>query len=581
MTTPTIIPTSSEPTNTPTKTPTILPARNPTKAPTKAPTREPTEKPSTVLTQPPTVSPTVSGEQQLFAIVGGASCAENLYYGPESISESGTDDGKYQYYLSTNTASKNIPHTNWLQIVTSDGTTELFRIYWSFTTPKTLAERFIGAPSGSENVYYRVEVADTKDIYYFNAKWRFSNSASMSANKFNVAKSTCCFSADDGAWGAGSTTVDANGSGQYTAQFWGIGNWDASDTTCSQVYKNGLSYNLGAKTKTYMYYFAPVPPSAEPSAAPSFKPTIEPTVRPSTLSPTLRPTSAPTFTPSKTPTREPTVKPTSAPTFAATVPQLPDTYELFAVLTAQSCAEGLYYGPNEITTDGGVGGNYPAFLSTNTPNKDLLHTEWVQVVTTDGKNELFRIYWSFETPRTLADHFINAVASGEKVSYRVVRKSDGAEFTFNGVWWFSNGAGDLATKFATPTVQYGFSLDDGVWGAGKDAINGNGALYASVVFWGVGNWDSADVQNCYYIHTQGSRASYPNTKTYMYFETIPKPSGAPTAVPSRPTLVPSEQPTRVPTKEPTTGPTRAPTSTAPTRAPSCAPSKTPTREPTV
>ena len=98
----------------------------------------------------------VNGHQQLFAVIGATQCAENLYYGPQSISKSGSADGQRPYYLSTATSSKNIPHTDWIQVVTSDGTTELFRIYWTFSTARTLAEHFSTAVSSGESVSYRI-----------------------------------------------------------------------------------------------------------------------------------------------------------------------------------------------------------------------------------------------------------------------------------------------------------------------------------------------------------------------------------------------------------------------------------------
>ena len=223
----------------PTKAPMSTPTRTPTRSPTKSPTSNPSTIPTRAPTFQPTASPSVDGEQQLFAVVGGASCSESLYYGPQYITQSGSEDGKYPYFLSTNTLSNAVEHTNWLQIVTSDGSNELFRIYWSFRTAKTLAQRFYSATLGNEVVDYRI-VTNTGDTYYKSGTWRFSNSAQLYTTKFSVTSTTCCFSVDDGAWGAGSGTIDANGSGYSAAQFWGIGNWDAGDSYCTYVYRNGV-----------------------------------------------------------------------------------------------------------------------------------------------------------------------------------------------------------------------------------------------------------------------------------------------------------------------------------------------------
>ena len=63
----------------------------------------------------------VRAELRMF---GGTQYAENLYYSPQSIFLSGSDNEQYPYYLSTSTLSKSIPHKEWLQIVSSDRTNE-------------------------------------------------------------------------------------------------------------------------------------------------------------------------------------------------------------------------------------------------------------------------------------------------------------------------------------------------------------------------------------------------------------------------------------------------------------------------
>lgn len=198
----------------------------PSTAPTQRPsTIAPSAAPSTLAPSSPTKAPTTMDDYELFAVLGGAECAEALYYGPSALSTSGSADG-HAFYLWTQSPYAKIEHSEWLQIVTSDGSNELFRVYWSFSDYKTLSQRFSAAPSTGQVVSYRV--VDTAGLngvagkgYTYSGSWRFSNGASISAAKFNVLASTLGFSADDGAWGAGSGTVDANG--VMGTSFWGQG----------------------------------------------------------------------------------------------------------------------------------------------------------------------------------------------------------------------------------------------------------------------------------------------------------------------------------------------------------------------
>jgi hypothetical protein len=477
-------------------------------------------------------------DEQLFAILGANSCAEALYYGPQLLTTSGTADGLHSRYFSTNTASKEVPHDTWLQIVTSDGVNEIFRIYWTFVIQRTLAQRFVAAVNTGEGVSYRVVDAATHQEYSYYGTWRFSSGALMSASKFNVATSTCCFSADDGAWGAGSGVINANGDlyGYVAASFWGIGNWESTqDSGCYFVYKNGVQLNsYGNNAVTYMYYDAELPPSAEPSAAPT------------------NPSAAPTTLPTPSPTTSPSARPLPA-----------GQQLLFAVVGGQSCAENLYYGPQAITTSGSADGLRPYFLSTS---KNVAHTQWLQIVTSDGTNELFRIYWTFNAARTVEGHFTTAVSQGVAVSFVVYDAGSSLEYSYSGTWWFSNSAAITSSKFAVATTQFGFSADDGIWGAFNGVGNPNGVPsgYASAKFWGVGNWDSSDSSECSKVYKNGVLYNNYGTgvKSYMYYFDPVSPTQMPTVAPSRPTPLPSASsaPTAVPTtRPPTQAPSRSPT----------------------
>lgn len=221
---------------------------------------------------------------QLFAVVGGSSCAESLYFGPQAITTVGSADGQYEYFLSTLVGWN--AHKTWLQIVTTDGNTELFRIYWTFNTAKSVPERFSDAVNFGEAVSYRVIDAATKQEYLYSGTWRFSDAASMSVSKFQSSTTKCCFSSDDGAWGAGTGIINGNSYGNtyVSTSYWGIGNYDNSDyTECYKIYKNGGVYsNANVGTKVYMYYdtidYPTLQPTLRPNRRPSLAPTREPTL---------------------------------------------------------------------------------------------------------------------------------------------------------------------------------------------------------------------------------------------------------------------------------------------------------------
>lgn len=503
------------PTLRPSAAPSIAPTRLPSKDPSLAPTRRPTQIPSSTaptLTRSPSIL--LTDEYELFAVIGGAECAEGLYYGPSPISTAGSADG-HGYYFATNTAYGGLAHTDWLQIVTADGSAEMFRIYWSFTTSRTLSQRFIDAPSSPQAVSYHV--VDTSGIggiigqaYDFSTTWRFSNSAQMTAAKFAVSSSTLGFSADDGAWGAAAGVVDGNG--VTPSSFWGQGNFDAGDFgTCASIYAGGLYSVAYTGSKSFMYLRKSIP-----------MPTVAPSIRP--------PTNAPVMS-SSMPTTLSSSGPTSAPPIASE--------ELFAVIGGFECAESLYYGPSPISTAGSADGR-AYYLCTNTASGNTAHSDWLQIVTDTANNELFRIYWTFASSKTLSQRFVNAVAVGEAVSYRVVDTTGlagaaGQEYFFSANWRFSNGAAITASKFTVSASTIGFSSDDGAWGAATGSIDANGVRPSS--FWGQGNFDGVD-SDCSHVYVNGLWVSSAG-RSFLYLRKAIAPSALPTVSPS---AVPTQAP---------------------------------------
>ena len=227
----------------------------------------------------------VHGSLELFAVVGGAECAESLYYGPQSVTTSGSSDGLHSFFLSTNTVSKDFAHTEWLQIVTSDGSTELFRIYWTFSTAKTLAQRFVSVVGGSEPVSYEVHDAASGQVYTYSGTWWFSGAAGNMGSRFAASTTQCCFSSSNGVWGGGPGVVDGNDI--TDSHLWGLGahyHQGSSDQTCSTVYMQGVAHAYSTAVKSYMYYEGSGPTAvstaapSNPTTAPSSYPTTIPTI---------------------------------------------------------------------------------------------------------------------------------------------------------------------------------------------------------------------------------------------------------------------------------------------------------------
>lgn len=217
-------------------------------------------------------------------MLGESACAEALYYGFSAITLFGSVDGQHASFLSTGTLGRNVPHKHWLQVVTSNGVTELFRIYWTFSTERTLAGHITTATSRGVDVTYLV-MTPSGERFTYSGSWWFSSASLITASMFDVGAVSCCLSASDGVWGAGSGRIDAGGNSFTIAPFfWGVGNWNGADASeCQKVYMNGQVYNYGGNIKTFMYYRGVQPPTPTPSSSPSPSPTHLPTPSPTPL----------------------------------------------------------------------------------------------------------------------------------------------------------------------------------------------------------------------------------------------------------------------------------------------------------
>eukprot|EP00401_Gymnodinium_catenatum_P045779 CAMPEP_0117528750 /NCGR_PEP_ID=MMETSP0784-20121206/37474_1 /TAXON_ID=39447 /ORGANISM="" /LENGTH=222 /DNA_ID=CAMNT_0005325043 /DNA_START=1 /DNA_END=669 /DNA_ORIENTATION=+ len=198
----------------------------------------------------------ISATGVLFARIG-SECAEAVSYGPEVITATGSSSG-IPFYLSTH-ANANVASDTWTQIVTSDGTTELFRIVWQFNDVKTVTDRIVNAVAVGEPVSYTVTEAGTGTTHSLASTWRFSSTSQVTAPQLATATTACCLSSDDGAWGADNTVVDGElppfFDGQVS-QFWGQANWNVLDHSstfgCGNVWLNGAR-TPNTNAVSYMY----------------------------------------------------------------------------------------------------------------------------------------------------------------------------------------------------------------------------------------------------------------------------------------------------------------------------------------
>jgi hypothetical protein len=197
-----------------------------------------------------------TGEFILFAVTDRSRCAENLPYGPSSITEASSP------YVST--LHKHMLHWEWWQSL-SLGTAGTVEIQWQFSDTKSLADRFQAAVSRGEAVTWTISYRGATHVK--RGTWRFSDGAGNMVAKF-AGSSSSGFSGDDGLWGGGTGQVDGDDS--LPSDFWGHGVYSSYDSGgCSQVYL-GAGQTGTTVGKNLMYFgslAAPPPPiSLQPSA---------------------------------------------------------------------------------------------------------------------------------------------------------------------------------------------------------------------------------------------------------------------------------------------------------------------------
>lgn len=486
----------------------------------------------------------------LFAVLSGDNCAKNFNFGSQR------SDGPYHNHLPSAGAFNAIQHSYWLQVVTSNGIDELFRVYWTFSNPKTLTQRFLSSPEKGEDVRYRVIDSKNHNEYFINGRRCFDAGLMFMDEALQPGFT------NTGMWGAANGSIDGSVKG-IGPHFWGT-------DSCGTVYKNGVEMQYGDQAKSFLYL------SDEPFAdAKNFK-TLAIDSQPNIT--TRNPIDLSHFRRSLSTTHD-TKRTTSS---LAT----PNGYELFAVVGGDRCANRLFYGPESISATGSADG-FEYYLSTNTAGRNNLHNRWLQIVLNGDGVEIFRITWVFQTYKTLANHIINAVTTGEVVTYTVL--FNGATTVFSDATWrFSSTSAVSNNRFSATRSECCFSAGGGAWGAGTPTVNGNVQNFGAQQFWGMGNFASTDEAQCGLVFANGAANAGLSPKSYMFYSQDGPPTAAPTAVPTtampstaRPTAIPtSARPSAIPTVRPTALPTTAAPTFTVTAVPTAVPSVTPSAAPT-
>ena len=136
----------------------------------------------------------------LFLQTNSTNCADRLPYTQEPLVLNDPEA-----YVSL--ALRDVEHQLWRQELLLDGQqSPVATILWSFPSQKTLLQRFSNASRIGENVTWVIDPPCT-GTDRTEGTWWFSNNAGFQRYGFDWEGSGSAFSADDGAWGAGSGPV--------------------------------------------------------------------------------------------------------------------------------------------------------------------------------------------------------------------------------------------------------------------------------------------------------------------------------------------------------------------------------------
>jgi len=189
----------------------------------------------------------------LWGITSASKCAEQLPYGPSSAWDSTSP------YICTDCVPA---HDAWEQVF-MDGATELYRMTWRFSSPKTLEARFDAATQRGEQVAWTITRAGAAPVT-ISGTWRWSrNSRGWPSDASGVHR----FSRDDGCWAAGSY-VDGDDPARSRIQ-WGHCNLNSADRICSMSYEFGSRrWVARANLRTFLTAISLSPQPSPPPAPP-------------------------------------------------------------------------------------------------------------------------------------------------------------------------------------------------------------------------------------------------------------------------------------------------------------------------
>ena len=135
----------------------------------------------------------------------------------------------------------------------------------------------------------------------------------------------------------------------------------------------------------------------------------------------------------------------------------------------------------------------------------------MQTMAMNGSSIDFVNVWTFGTPRTLINQFLDAYNSGVSVAWEITT-AGGYVYNYSGTWRYSNNFNRTSSELLSGGSD--FSYDDGLWGANNGTVDGNGN---GNIVWGHGNYDSSDSSTCYTVYMNGSSNSASGLVNMMYY----------------------------------------------------------------
>ena len=213
----------------------------------------------------------------MFGRLAADACAESLAFGPVAIDDEECSEVFLDYpgFISTDSGDQDSWHLGWWQLVTADGFTPLFHIFYRFNDVLTLNDRFSEATSGAGvDVTYEVWDAamEVQLAHYDGATYHGASGAFETKNPFDATKVSIGFSDDDWCWGAKSGVVDCNAAdltNEATVAY-GVAVANTDDGACAKLHNGSTTSTTdileGQGVVTYLLYeHVNAPPTSAPT----------------------------------------------------------------------------------------------------------------------------------------------------------------------------------------------------------------------------------------------------------------------------------------------------------------------------